>query len=101
MTDKYKYMYKKLYDDLKDADMLINWAYEMKEEGCDDVAKHFAENAMVRLTKSFKETHTLFTAHAQKEEKTSENIYECLWEVQHEQMQEWYNKIAKKIESFK
>lgn len=101
MSDKYKYMYKKLYDDLKDADMLIHYAYEMKEEKCDDLAKHFAESAMTRLTKSFKETHALFVAHIQKEEKSRETVHECLWEVQHEQLQEWHNEIAKKIEKFK
>ena len=59
MTKMYKYLYKKMHDDLKDADMLIDYACKMKEEGKEDIAKYFAENAMFRLTKSFKEAHTL------------------------------------------
>lgn len=65
MTKMYKYLYKKMYDDLKDAEMLIDYACELKKEGeYDEVAKFFAESAAFRLTKSFKEAHTLFTTHA-------------------------------------
>jgi hypothetical protein len=53
-----------MYDDLKDAEMLIDYACHMKEEGLEDVAKYFAENAVYRLSKSFKEAHALFTTHA-------------------------------------
>jgi hypothetical protein len=53
-----------MYDDLKDAEMLIDYACRMKEEGLEDVAKYFAENAVYRLSKSFKEAHALFTTHA-------------------------------------
>lgn len=65
MTKMYKYLYKKMHDDLKDAEMLIDYACELKQEaGREDVAKYFVESAMFRLTKSFKEAHALFTAHA-------------------------------------
>jgi hypothetical protein len=65
MTKMYKYLYKKMHDDLKDAEMLIDYACELKHEaGHEDVAKYFVESAMFRLTKSFKEAHTLFTTHA-------------------------------------
>ena len=67
MTKMYKYLYKKMYDDLKDAEMLIDYACHMKEEEKEDVAKYFAENAVYRLSKSFKEAHALFTAHATQE----------------------------------
>lgn len=54
-----------MHDDLKDAEMLIDYACELKQEaGHEDVAKYFAENAVHRLSKSFKEAHALFTAHA-------------------------------------
>lgn len=102
MTKMYKYLYKKMYDDLKDAEMLIDYACHMKEEGLDDVAKYFAENAVYRLSKSFKEAHTLFTTHAAQEKGfTEESVTHCLWDVQHEQMMDWYDKIAKKIEKLK
>ena len=99
MTKKYKYLYKKMHDDLKDADMLIDYAYKMKEEGCTELAKYFAECAVNRITKSFKEAHTLFTTHATQEPNFNEDsVTHCLWDVQHEQMMEWHDSIIKKIE---
>lgn len=65
MTKMYKYLYKKMHDDLKDAEMLIDYACELKKEGGhDEVTKFFAESATFRLIKSFKETHNLFTTYA-------------------------------------
>lgn len=103
MTKMYKYLYKKMNDDLKDAEMLIDYACKLKKEGGhDEVAKFFAESAVQRLSKSFKETHALFTTHANQEKGFGEEtVTNCLWDVQHEQMMEWYEKIAKKIEKFK
>ena len=38
MTKMYKYLYKKMHDDLKDAEMLIDYACELKHEaGHEDV----------------------------------------------------------------
>lgn len=103
MTKMYKYLYKKIYDDLKDGEMLIDYACKLKDEGGkDDVAKYFAECAVYRLTKSFKEAHTLFVTHAKQEKEVSEDTIEgCLWETWHEQLSQWYDKIMKKIEKFK
>ena len=48
-------------DDLKDADMLIDYAYKLKEkEETFPIAKYFAEEATYRLTKSFPEAHAKF-----------------------------------------
>ena len=103
MTKMYKYLYKKMHDDLNDAEMLIDYACELKQEaGHEDVAKYFAESAVHRLSKSFKEAHALFTAHATQEKGFGEEtVTNCLWDVQHEQMMDWYDKIAKKVEKFK
>lgn len=101
MTKMYRYLYKKMHDDLKDAEMLIGYAHKMSEEGQDDVAKYFAEQATYRLTKSFKESHELFKAHAMNEgDFNNETVTTCLWDVQHEQMMDWYEKIKKDIEKF-
>ena len=103
MTKMYKYLYKKMYDDLKDAEMLIDYACKMREEeDKEDVAKYFAETALYRLSKSFKEAHALFTNHATHESGfEGETVTHCLWDVQHDQMVEWHDKIVKKIEKFK
>lgn len=73
----------------------------MKEEEKEDVAKYFADNAAYRLNQSFKAAHTLFTTHAQQEKGfNEESVTNCLWDVQHEQMMDQHDKIAKKIEKF-
>ena len=42
----FKYLYKKMSDDLKDADMLIDYACKLKEkEETLPIAKYFAEEA--------------------------------------------------------
>ena len=102
MTKLYHFLYKKMADDLKDAGMLIDYACELKSEGCEDVAKYFAENAVYRLSKSFKEAHTLFETHASKEAGFSgDTVTHCLWDLRHEEMMECYEELAKKIEKFK
>lgn len=90
-------------DDLKDAEMLLDYACELKEEGhCDEVAKYFAECAASRLTKSFKESLTLFEGHAAKEaEFSGDSLTNCLWHARHEEMMEEYECLCKRIEKFK
>ena len=48
---KYKALYQGMYDDLKDADMMIGYAHEIKAEGPDDkdLADELAKYAKFRL----------------------------------------------------
>ena len=106
----FKYLYKKMSDDLKDADMLIDYAYKLKEkEETFPIAKYFAEEANYRLTKSFPEAHTKFSElvghykeelRGKKKEDEEELVEMCLWKERHEEMQEWHDCIKRKIEKF-
>ena len=58
---KYKALYTAMYDDLKDAEMMINYAWEIKEENSKDtdVADTIAKYAKYRLD-HFMEFHKIF-----------------------------------------
>ena len=47
------------------------------------------------------EFHKLFETEAEKEEPIEkETVSNCMWEETHEQMQEWYESIKRKIEKY-
>lgn len=99
MTTKlYGFLYKKLKDDLRDSDMLLDWAYCAKEDGEAELSKYFGTLAAERLNKSFKETHAMFENYAQKEEDlTRETVSVCLWDQIHEDMIEEYEHLLKRL----
>ena len=100
---KYKALYKGMYDDLKDAEMMIDYACEIKEHTPDDkmLADELAKYAKYRL-EHFAEFHKLFVEHAMKEKGVDGKAVEkCMWHEAHEQMQEWHDKIEKKIDKYK
>jgi hypothetical protein len=46
--------------------------------------------------------HKLFVEHAMKHKGVDEKTVDyCMWEESHEQMQEWYEHIEKKINKYK
>lgn len=98
-------------DDLKDSDMLIDYAYKLKEkEDMAAIAKYFAEEAAYRLLKSFPEAHAKFvelikrhkeeTHNKKKDEEEEEMVETCLWKERHAELQEWHDSIKRKIEKF-
>lgn len=99
---KFKALYQAMYDDLKDADMMIEYAYQIEEHNKEDkqLATEIAKYAQTRLN-HFMEFHKLFTEEAKKSEKIDKKtVSDCMWEETHEHMQEWYQNIKKKIEKF-
>lgn len=101
--EKFKALYKAMYDDLKDAEMMIEYACEIMEEKPEDkpLADELAKYAKFRLD-HFMTFHKLFVEHAHKHKEVNEKTVEhCMWNETHEQMQEWYDKIAKKISKYK
>ena len=102
--EKFKALYKAMNDDLKDAEMMIEYACEIKEEDEKDaaLAKELALYASHRLT-HFMDFHKLFVAEAAKNQNkvTAETVDRCLWHETHEMMQEWYESIKHKIDHFK
>jgi hypothetical protein len=100
---KFKALYKGMYDDLKDAEMMIDYACEIKEHTPDDkmLADELAKYAKYRL-EHFAEFHKLFVEHAMKEKTIDmKTVDHCMWGEAHEQMQEWHDKIEKKISKYK
>lgn len=96
---KFKALYKGMYDDLKDSEMMIEYAYEIRGED-DSLADEIAKYAKYRL-EHFMEFHKLFESEAEKEEHINkETVANCMWEETHEQMQEWYENIKRKIDKY-
>lgn len=102
---KFKALYKGMYDDLKDAEMFIDYVLELKSNPNDGkVAKELADYARERMN-HFKVFHELFSSETTIWLKSSkadskEMVETCLWDISHEHMQDWAQKIKDKIESF-
>lgn len=99
---KYKALYQAMYDDLKDSEMMIDYAWEIRDEDSKDtdVADTIAKYAKQRLD-HFQEFHKIFQTHAMKEtDVTKETVSQCMWDLAHEHMQEWYGKIEEKIKKY-
>ena len=99
---KFKALYKGMYDDLKDAEMMIEYACEIAEHSPEDkpLADELAKYAKFRL-EHFMTFHKIFVEHAHKHKEVNEKTVDhCMWKESHEQMQEWHDKIAKKISKY-
>ena len=98
---KFKALYQAMYDDLKDADMMIEYACEIKEHDEDhSLATEIAKYAQYRLN-HFMEFHKIFLEEAKKVKAVDhKTVSDCMWEETHEHMQEWYDSIKKKIDKF-
>ena len=93
---KFKALYKTMYDDLKDSDMLIGYAHELKEDE-PSIAKELAAYAQERFS-HFKKFHEFFVSEVKEWSKTKgtdsrEIVEDCLWSTTHEHLQEWADKI--------
>ena len=100
---KFKALYKGMYDDLKDAEMMIGYACEIAEHNPEDkpLADELAKYAKYRL-EHFMAFHKTFVEEAKKMKETTEKtVAQCMWHETHEQMQEWYDEISKKIAKYK
>ena len=98
-----KMLYKIIYDDLKDADMLIGYAKTMVDEDQKRLADLMVVNAKTRLAHAMT-IHEEFTniVKAMKGEKGSaERVSDCLWDVTHEHFTEWYNELEGCIAKWK
>lgn len=98
---KYKALYKGMNDDLKDAEMMIDYAYKIKKKEEDKaLADEIAKYAQYRL-EHFMVFHKLFTAEAEKEKEVDkETVTGCMWHETHEMFQHWYDEIERKIKRY-
>lgn len=97
---KFKMLYRMMHDDLKDADMIIDYACELKETD-KKLGDYFATNAKERLA-HFDSIHKIFQEEVENEikNKDGKGVYDCLWDETHRQMQEWYDCIEKAVEKY-
>ena len=101
--EKFKALYKAMYDDLKDAEMMIDYACEIKEHHPEDkpLADELAKYAKYRLD-HFMAFHKIFVTEASKQKEVdAKTVSNCMWEETHEQIQEWYSAIEKKVGKYK
>lgn len=100
---KFKALYQGMYDDLKDAEMMIKYAYKIEKENLEDktLADEIAKYAKYRV-EHFMSFHKMFVDEAMKQGMANEeSVFHCMWEETHEHMQEWYDNICKKISRYK
>ena len=100
--EKFKALYKAMYDDLKDAEMMIKYACHIKEDHPEDekLADELAKYASFRLDHCM-EFHKLFVEETKKmPQVTEETVSMCMWNETHEMMMEWYHSIKGKIEKY-
>lgn len=98
---KFEALYQAMYDDLKDSEMMIKYAHKIKKNPEDKaLADEIAKYAQFRLN-HFQDFHKLFVQEATKhKEVDKKTVGDCMWDKTHEHMQEWYDHIKKKIESY-
>jgi hypothetical protein len=77
-----------MYDDLKDAQMMIKYAHKIQEENPEDkaLADEIAKYAKYRL-EHFMAFHKIFVDEAMKHGNAGEDTVDhCMWEQTHEHM---------------
>lgn len=90
---KYKALYKKMMDDLKDAGMWLDWAKELQDSS-PEVSKFLFTQAKERITVSFPQTMQLFEQ-ISKTDKTMEN--NSLREFLKDNLNDWYENLENKM----
>lgn len=95
-----KVIYKVIHDDLKDSDMLVEYAKELKNTN-KSLADMFMADAKTRLSHS-QIMHKEFTGIVEKirEKDGNEEVANCLWEVTHNYYMEWYDKLENCIKKW-
>lgn len=93
---KYKALYKKMNDDLKDAGMWLDWAKTLEDKD-EEVAKFLYECAKERIEEGFPKTHEMFY-HLCETDKTHDG--HCMSEMVEEQLVDWHEQLERKLKTF-
>lgn len=89
---KYKALYRKMMDALKDAGMWLDWADQLKDE-CPETAKYFCESAKARLDTDFPTTYAHFKKLCEEKDATHCGLSEMV----EEHMMDWYEGMLNRI----
>ena len=93
---KYKALYKKMNDDLKDSGMWLEWAKELIGKD-DEVANFFYQSAKERIEDGFPKTYELFK-HTCETDKAKDG--HCMNEMVEDQFMEWHEELERKLKTF-
>lgn len=92
----YKALYKKMSDDLKDAEMWIDWACHLKKEGeYQPLASYLVQSAKTRVETDFPASFKMFQEVCHKEKDG-----ECLCETVTEHLECWQESLARRIQKW-
>lgn len=93
------YLYKVMYDAVKDAEMITGYVLELqKEENMEDMMKYFAANAVNRLTKDYKDAKALFETIVAKENISVEDHMGCVATMALEELDSWKDNVIHRLE---
>lgn len=90
---KFKVLYKKMVDDLKDSDMWLDWAKKLETKD-PMLAKFFTESAEERLEVCFPKTLKIFYSVCE-ESKNDEG--KCAKELVEEHLEDWHECLMHKL----
>lgn len=93
-------LYQIIYDDLKDSDMPIGYAKELKDSN-KQLADIYMTDAKNRLAHS-QQMHKQFTSivQAMGENGEKEKVADCLWEATHKRYMEWFENLENCIKKW-
>lgn len=94
---KYKALYKKMMDDLKDAEMWLDWAEKVQEEE-PELAKYLYLSAKTRVMTNFPEAKTMFDQICAKEHKKDTSVFK---ELMDSHLEEWKEHVENEIKKWK
>lgn len=96
MEVKYKVLYQKMMDDLKDSGMWIEWACSLKSSNR-EVADYLIKSANIRLKENYKDSKKWFEYIADKD---SKDVGRCMKETFVEEFDEWCDSLMRKIDKY-
>lgn len=96
MEVKYKALYQKMMDDLKDSGMWIEWACLLKNSNR-EVADYLIKSANIRLKENYKDSKKWFEYIADKD---SKGVGRCMKEAFVEEFDEWCDSLMRKIDKY-
>lgn len=90
---KYKALYSKMMDDLKDGEMFLEWGKELMNES-PEIGKYLISQAEYRILSSFPETKKMFDEICEKDEETSGK---CISNMVEDYLCEWHDSLERKV----
>lgn len=92
----YKALYKKMSDDLKDAEMWLDWAHHMKDDkDHEELVKYLVISAKTRAETDFPTSFKMFEDICQKDKDGM-----CLCETVADHLENWQEDLIRRIQKW-